>query len=64
MARAQSYAALRESHKELNMNTRQLAEDFGVGGTDVYLRTNIKWQHHSAPLHSDRRAEEFKKIST
>ena len=46
------------------LNNRQRAEEFGVGGTDVCLPTTIKCQHHGAPLHSDRRAEEFKKSST
>ena len=46
------------------MNTRQRAEEFGVGVTDVCLPTTIKWQHRSAPLHSDGKAEEFKKSST
>jgi len=50
--------------EELNMNTRQQAEEFGVGGTDACLPTTIKWQHCGAPLHSDGRAEEFKKSST
>jgi len=46
------------------LNTRQQVEEFGVGGTDVCLPTTIKWQHCGAPLHSDGRAEEFKKSST
>jgi len=46
------------------MNTRQRVEEFGVGGTDVRLPTTLKWQHRGAPLHSDGRAEEFKKSST
>jgi len=46
------------------LKTRQRAEEFGVGGTDVCLPTTIKWQHRGAPLHSDGRAEEFKKSST
>jgi len=50
--------------EELNMNTQQRAEEFGVGGTQVCLPTTIQWQHHGAPLYSDRRAEEFKKSST
>jgi len=50
--------------EELNMNTRQRAEEFGVGGTDVCVLPTIKWQHCGVPLHSDGRAEEFKKSST
>ena len=46
------------------LSTRQRAEEFRVGGTDVCLPTTIKWQHRCAPLHSDGRAEEFKKSST
>ena len=45
------------------LSTRQRAEEFGVGGTDVCLPTTIKWQHRGAPLHSDGRAEEFKKLN-
>jgi len=45
------------------LSTRQQAEEFGVGGTDVCLSTTIKWQHRGAPLHSDGRAEEFKKFN-
>jgi len=29
----------------------------------VCLPTTIKWQHRGAPIHSDGRAEEFKKSS-
>jgi len=32
------------------LNTRQRAEEFGVGGTAVYLLKTMKWKHCGTPL--------------